>query len=184
MNFSKKITLAVLTSLLSLSFYSCSNDDSVNENSSNVDSKQETNDFVYSLDKKEKGSLNLLDDKGSSNQEEYDLTVTDVKTGKSLTTYLIKQNKNNTSYNLLHYDHNKELLATLVIVDSNITDVILANELPEGVAAKNCFTSGYKQFKENFSQGDWREVTCDVTNIFMGACTVAGVVSGAINCVL
>jgi len=78
----------------------------------------------------------------------------------------------------------KNVIKDIIINENNIP--LVANSLLSSVKADkyegNCFTNGYKRYKEFYSQGDWKEVLCDIGNIFGGRVQLEGVLKGALSC--
>lgn len=192
--FLRKLTVLFLF----ISFFSACNKtndmEPLKEESTTISSN---NGFQYSLEKLNKSSnkANINGNVKIRSSDEYLLTVTDSLTGKSKKAFLVKEyiDENLNNYDLSHYDENNNRIATLLIRDSKIKDIVIneythqSNGLKASspkAASQDCFTRGYKQYKEFYSQGDWKEIACDIGNLFAGACTIGGVISGAINCIL
>lgn len=198
----KKCFTFLLLPILILSFNSCQKEapkPTMDAESSYVNFKKDG--YTINVEKTE----NIFGFKASSNKnhfgsEEYVMTVSNNNLGKTVSAHIIKEkiSSNNYDYNLYHYDSNGFLIATILIRNNAIKDILIneyntpfvSNSLASGVKlAKNdskyegnCFTNGYKKYKEFYTQGDWKEVLCDIGNIFGGSCTVGGVLKGALSC--
>ena len=203
----KLLRKAFLLGIISSFLVACDNSDTeivapeIQQTSKDIDFKSQGYDVSLIPYRSESLQLNskkasLTTSSNVSSVEEFKMTVS--KQGKRKEAIILKENigkKENNDFNLYHYDVNNQLIATIVVKSNLIADIVLpssniatrkAASSRQIVAAAqqegNCFESGYMEYKDFYSQGDWREIACDLGDLFAGACTLAGILAGAINC--
>lgn len=165
--------------LSSFTFFSCSNEKEINgpNQENRVLLNFEDNGFLVTV----KSDSTKLPTKSESLQNEQ-FIVTVAKDNISLDALILKENISSTSYNIHHYDTNQQLIATLLIRDGKMVDILLNENTPQTKGYFDCVGKEYKRYKNFYSQGDVYEVICDVTNVFLGVCTVSGALQAGVRC--
>lgn len=148
--------------------------------------QHEFNNETMNINFKERGvhvifNKNSVETKSDKIIEEYILTVSnDHVTIKSLVEREMVSGK--LSF-LRHYTLEKQLLATLTIVNNEVFDIEVQDDLLQTKGFSSwwqCTKNRYKEAREWFD--DNHKLVCDLADVFGGACVVGTAASAALDC--
>jgi len=181
-----KIAKSFCACFITLSFFNCSNSESVIEDKEQstviIDIKQ--NGLGYELKSKE---VPYITRASGRNIEQFYLSVyrednRDIK----LDAILVKENIGENNYILYHYTTDEVLFATLYISDNTLKDIKLEFDDENFVKTRSlanwyqCANDEYRNYKDFYENN--HPMVCDIGDLFFGACTVGGVLGSAIYC--
>ena len=180
MNILKQIFFALI---VVFSFWACSETLEQIEENGAIINRLEQDGFNYELSVR---NTPYIESRNASGTEQFYLSVykSDNK-NMGIDAILVKENIDENNYILYHYTDEKILFATLYFGGDILKDVKLEfeDESIDSRSLSSWYACANKRYKDYMSFYDNEHpIMCALGDMFFGACTIGGILSGTIEC--